>query len=70
MLFLFTTHETSDYSQSVYDFNNELTVQYFVYDEACSKSEFIYAISSQEQKADAEWYYLSENNINNVFETL
>lgn len=50
MLFLFTTHETSGYSQSGYDFNNELTVQYFVNDEACSESEFSDAISSQEQK--------------------
>ena len=54
MLFLFTTHETPGYSQSGYDFNNELTAQYFVYDEACSESKFINAINSQEQKADTK----------------
>lgn len=54
LLLLFTTHETSDYSQSGYDYNYELTVQYFVNDEACSESKFINAINSQEQKADAK----------------
>ncbi len=54
------------YSQSGYDSNNELTVQYFVNDESCSEDEFKEVINGQEQKADVEWYDLSEDNINAV----
>lgn len=54
------------YSQSGYDENNELTIQYFVNDESCSEDEFNDVISGQEQKADVEWYDLSENNVNAV----
>lgn len=54
------------YSQSGYDENNELTIQYFVNDEPCSEDEFNDVISGQEQKADVEWYDLSENNVNAV----
>ena len=54
------------YSQSGYDSNNEFTVQYFVNDESCSEDEFNDVINGQEQKADVEWYDLSENNINAV----
>lgn len=54
------------YSQSSYDPNNELTVQYFVNDESCSEEEFNDTINGQEQKSDVEWYDLSENNINAV----
>lgn len=55
------------YSQSGYDSNNELTVQYFVNDESCSADEFDNAINSQEQKTDVKWYDLSDDNINAVF---
>ena len=54
------------YSQSGYDENDELTIQYFVNDESCSEDEFNDVISGQEQKADVEWYDLSENNVNAV----
>ena len=54
------------YSQSGYDENNELTIQYFVNDEPCSEDEFNDILSGQEQKADVEWYDLSENNVNAV----
>lgn len=56
------------YSQSGYDSNNELTVQYFVKDESCSEDEFNDVINSQEQKADVEWHDLSENNINAILQ--
>lgn len=52
------------YTQSRYDSNNELTIQYFIHDESCSEDEFNDVINGQEQKADVEWYDLSENNIN------
>ncbi len=52
------------YSQSGYDSNNELNVQYFINDESCSEDEFNDVLNGQEQKADVEWYDLSENNIN------
>ena len=54
------------YCQSGHDSNNELTVQYFVNDASCSEDEFNDAVNSQEQKANVEWYDLSENNINAV----
>ncbi len=54
------------YSQSGFDSNNELIVQYFVNNESCSEDEFNDVINGQEQKADVEWYDLSENNINAV----
>mgnify|MGYP002509774749 CR=1 FL=1 len=57
---------TQAYSQSGYDSNNELTVQYFVNDESCSEDEFNDVINVQEQKADVEWYDLSENNVNTI----
>jgi hypothetical protein len=56
------------YSQSGYDSNNELTVQYFVNDESCSEDEFNDVINGQEQKADVEWYDLSENNVNTILD--
>ncbi len=43
------------YSQSGYDADNELIVQYFVNDESCSEDEFHDAMNAQEQKADVEW---------------
>ncbi|MCM1049657.1 MAG: M56 family metallopeptidase [Clostridiales bacterium] len=57
---------TQAYSQSGYDSNNELSIQYFVNDESCSEDEFNNAINGQEQKADVEWYDLTENNINTI----
>ena len=54
------------YSQSGYDSDNELTVQYFINNESCSEDEFNDKINAQEQKADVEWYDLSENNVNAV----
>lgn len=51
------------YSQSGYDSENELTVQYFINNESCSENEFNDRINAQEQKADVEWYDLSEDNI-------
>jgi len=41
-------------------------VKYFINDESCSEDEFNDVISGQEQKADVEWYDLSENNVNAV----
>ena len=68
MIFSKTGYSVSSqtYSQSGYDSYNELTVQYYVNDESCSEDEFNDVINSQEQKADVEWYDLSENNINAV----
>ena len=54
------------YSQSSYDANNELAVQYFIDHEPCSENEFYDRINAQEQKADAEWFDLSEDNVNAV----
>ena len=59
---------TQAYSQSGYDTNNELNVQYFINDESCSEDEFNDILSGQEQKADVEWYDLSENNINDILQ--
>lgn len=59
---------TQVYSQSGYDTNNELNVQYFINDESCSEDEFNDILSGQEQKADVEWYDLSENNINAILQ--
>ena len=59
---------TQAYSQSGYDTNNELNVQYFINDESCSEDEFNDILSGQEQKADVEWYDLSENNINAILQ--
>ena len=54
------------YSQSEYNAENELTVQYFIDNESCSESEFHDMLNAQEQKANVEWYDLSESNINAV----
>lgn len=59
---------TQAYSQSGYDTNNELNVQYFINDESCSEDEFNDILNGQEQKADVEWYDLSENNINAILQ--
>lgn len=59
---------TQVYSQSGYDTNNELNVQYFINDESCSEDEFNDILNGQEQKADVEWYDLSENNINAILQ--
>lgn len=69
MSFSETGYSVTDqaYSQSSYDANNELTVQYFINEEPCSEDEFWDARNAQEQKVDAEWYDWSENNINAVF---
>ena len=55
-------------SQSGYNSENELTVEYFINNEPCSEDEFYDRISAQEQKANAEWYDLSEDNVNAVLE--
>ncbi|MDE7436019.1 MAG: M56 family metallopeptidase [Lachnospiraceae bacterium] len=55
------------YSQSEYDANNELMIQYFANGESCSAYEFDNAVNSQEQKTDVKWYDLSDDNINSVF---
>ncbi len=55
------------YSQSEYDSNNELIIQYFANNESCSEDEFNEVINGQEQKPDAMWYDLSDDNINVVF---
>lgn len=52
------------YSQSGYDSDNELTVQYFMNDESCSEDEFYDALNVQDRKEDAEWHDLSDSNIN------
>ncbi len=57
---------TQTYSQSRYDSNNELTVQFFVNEESCSEDVFNDVINDQEQKADVEWYDLSETNVNTI----
>lgn len=56
------------YSQSAYDADNELTIQYFINEEPCSEDEFQDAINSQDQKPDVTWYDLSESNINAVLQ--
>lgn len=57
---------TQAYSQSGYDSNNELTVQYFINDESCSEDEFNGTLGEQDQKPDVEWVDMSENNINAI----
>lgn len=59
---------TQAYSKSGYDTNNELIVQFFINDESCSEGEFYDVLDGQEQKADVEWYDLSENNINAILQ--
>ena len=57
---------TQVYSQSGYDSNNELTIQYFINDESCSEDEFNESLGEQDQKPDVEWVDMSENNINAI----
>ena len=45
-----------------------MNVQYFINDESCSEDEFNDVLNGQEQKADAEWFELSENNINAILQ--
>ncbi len=45
-----------------------MNVQYFINDETCSEDEFNAVLNEQEQKADVEWYELSESNINAILQ--
>ena len=58
------------YSQPEYDSNNKLTVQYFVNGESCSEGDFYNVMNVQDQKKGVEWYDLSADNINTVFDNL
>ncbi len=56
------------YSDSEYNVANELIVQYFAHEEACSEEEFRTAMSRQEAKPDVGWYALTENGVDAAFE--
>ena len=58
------------YSQSTFDLSNELVIQYVANGASCSEDEFYNAMSEQDQKADVEWYDLSADNINTLFDNL
>lgn len=56
------------YSESQYNSNNELEVQYFANGIPCSEEDFNNAMSLQEKKADISWYNLTNDNVNLAFE--
>lgn len=55
------------YSESVYDSNNELSVQYFANGIACTEEEWTHIAGSQEEKNNVNWYSLTDDSINSVF---
>lgn len=56
------------YSESEYDSNNKLKVQYFIDGETCSEEEFTDAMRRQEEKQDVRWYDLTEDDVKLAFE--
>ena len=57
-------------SQSEYDSNNELIIQYYADGKPSTEDEFNNIINSQDGKADVQWYDFSADNINTVFDHL
>lgn len=55
-------------SESEYDSNNELIIQYFADGELSTEDEFSNIINSQDGKTDVQWYDFSVNDINTVFD--
>lgn len=64
------TIEKLVYSDSQYNAENELKVQYFAYGEACSEEEYNTAMSQQEAKKDVSWYELTADSVNLAFENI
>lgn len=56
------------YSESEYDSENELIVQYFANGETCSEEEFNDAVRRQEEKQNIGWYDLTADDVNIAFE--
>ncbi|MDE7202692.1 MAG: hypothetical protein K2O91_12515 [Lachnospiraceae bacterium] len=56
------------YSESQYNSNNELEVQYFANGTPCSEEDFNNAMSLQEEKANVSWYDLTNDNMNIALE--
>lgn len=54
------------YSESGYDSNNELEVQYFANGEKCSEEEFNDIMRQQEEKQNMEWYDLTLESVRNA----
>lgn len=57
-------------SQSEYDSNNELIIQYFADGEPSTENEFNNIINSQDGKADVQWYDFSASNLSAVLSNL
>lgn len=55
------------YSESGYDSNNELEVQYFANGEKCSEEEFNDIMRQQEEKQNIEWYDLTSEGVSSAF---
>lgn len=56
------------YSESQYNSNNELKVQYFANGEPCSEDEFNNAMNQQEEKTNVGWYDLTADSVELAFE--
>ncbi len=54
-------------SQSEYNSDNELTVQYYIDEMSCSEEEFHNAMDQQDQKMDIKWYDFSTEAITTAF---
>ena len=62
--------DTPAYSQSMYNADNELTVQYFINGASCSEDEFYSTMDKQDQKEDVTWHDFSVDTINTAFDAL
>lgn len=60
--------ENLAYSESGYDDANELTVQYYANGKACSEEEFNDFVGQQGDKADVDWFDLTEGGVGAAFE--
>lgn len=58
------------YSESQYNSDNELEVQYFANDTSCSEEDFNNAMSLQEEKDDVSWNDLTDDEVNLAFEIM
>ncbi|MBD5536908.1 MAG: hypothetical protein HDQ99_14895 [Lachnospiraceae bacterium] len=58
------------YSESKYDSDNELSVQYVANGDICSEEEFNHIVGSQEEKSNVNWYGFTDDNVNSVFENM
>ena len=55
------------YSESHFNSGNKFEVQYFADGALCSEEDFYDAMSFQEEKADAEWYDFTTDNVEAAF---